>query len=68
MARNTRKKRLIIKDEKKFKKSVSILLSIIVLCIVIYNAKTILNIINHNTTSSNISISENEEKNNDNIA
>lgn len=68
MARNTRKKRLIIKDEKKFKKSVSILLLIIIACIVIYNAKTIINIIKHNTNSSNIFISENEEKSNDNIS
>lgn len=59
MARNTRKKRIIIKDSKKFKKSVFILLFIIILCILIYNSKTIINLIKNN--SNNVSIPVFEE-------
>lgn len=61
MARNTRKKRLVIKDEKKFKKSIFILLSIIVGCIVIYNLKTIINLVNSNSNKPIISTSNLED-------
>lgn len=58
MARNTRKKRIIIKDSKKFKKSVFILLFIIILCILIYNSKTIINLIKNNSNNVSIPVSE----------
>lgn len=61
MARNTRKKRLVIKDEKKFRKSVFILLLIIVACIVIYNLKTIINLVNSNVNKSIVSTSNLED-------
>ncbi len=62
MARNTRKKRLVIKDKNQFKKSVIVLLFIIIACILIYNFRTILNIINHKTaTPQNYASSDVEE-------
>ncbi len=65
MARNSRKRRLVIKDEKKFKKSISILLLIIVSCIIIYNFRTIINLFNNNLNSSS-TISEIEDDIDDN--
>lgn len=58
MARNTRKKRIVIKDSEKFKKSVFILLLIIILCILIYNSKTIINLIKNNSNNVSIPVSE----------
>lgn len=58
MARNTRKKRIVIKDSEKFKKSVFILLFIIILCILIYNSKTIINLIKNNSNNVSIPVSE----------
>lgn len=66
MARNTRKKRIIIKDSKKFKKSVFILLFIIILCILIYNSKTIINLIKNNSNNVSIPVSEEDSTTLDN--
>ena len=66
MARNTRKKRIIIKDSKKFKKSVFILLFIIILCIFIYNSKTIINLIKNNSNNVSIPVSEEDSTTLDN--
>ena len=65
MPRNSRKRRLVIKDEKKFKKSVFLLILIIVACIIIYNLKTIINLFNNNLNSYTISeIEDNIDENN----
>ena len=66
MARNTRKKRIIIKDSKKFKKSVFILLFIIILCILIYNSKTIINLIKNNSNNVSIPVSKEDSTTLDN--
>lgn len=66
MARNTRKKRIIIKDSKKFKKSVFILLFIIILCILIYNSKTIINLIKNNSNNVSIPVSKEDSSTLDN--
>ena len=66
LARNTRKKRIIIKDSKKFKKSVFILLFIIILCILIYNSKTIINLIKNNSNNVSIPVSKEDSTTLDN--
>lgn len=66
MARNTRKKRIILKDSEKFKKSVFILLFIIILCILIYNSKTIINLIKNNSNNVSIPVSEEDSTTLDN--
>lgn len=67
MARNNRKKRLVIKDEKKFKRSVFILLTIIVTCILIYNFKYIINLITNKSSNISISVNSSEKIEENNI-
>lgn len=72
MARNTRKKRLIIKDSKKFKKSIFTLLIIIITFFILYNSKTIIKLFKNSNNNQNIVTSEisdisSEKNNNTNI-